>query len=147
MLQAGPEFDALAARTGLRRRRPDRASGPRRTRGDCLTITLNRPGRHNAVDRAMRDGLADALTLAAARRSVNAVELRGNGPSFCSGGDLDEFGSFPDPAPPTHPPDPQPARLGAPGADRLEVHLHGACMGAGIELPAFAGRVVAAPTP
>ncbi|RIL07464.1 MAG: enoyl-CoA hydratase, partial [Proteobacteria bacterium] len=27
--------------------------------------------------------------------------------------------------------------------DRLEAHLHGACIGAGVELAAFAGRVVA----
>ncbi len=30
-------------------------------------------------------------------------------------------------------------------ADRVTVELHGACFGSGIELPAFAGRVVAAP--
>jgi enoyl-CoA hydratase/carnithine racemase len=38
-----------------------------------------------------------------------------------------------------------PARLMASLASRTEVRLHGACMGAGIELPAFAGRVVADP--
>ncbi|MFP6795782.1 MAG: enoyl-CoA hydratase/isomerase family protein, partial [Pseudomonadales bacterium] len=27
--------------------------------------------------------------------------------------------------------------------DRIEVHVHGACIGAGIELPAFAHRVIA----
>ena len=30
-------------------------------------------------------------------------------------------------------------------ASRVSVHLHGACMGAGIELPAYAHRIVAAP--
>jgi enoyl-CoA hydratase/carnithine racemase len=71
--------------------------------------------------------------------------LSGNGPSFCSGGDLGEFGSFPDPATAhvvrlTR----SPARLAHQIADRLHVHLHGACMGAGIEVPALAGHVVAA---
>jgi enoyl-CoA hydratase/carnithine racemase len=30
-------------------------------------------------------------------------------------------------------------------ADRVTAYLHGNCIGAGIEVPAFAGRVVAAP--
>ena len=30
-------------------------------------------------------------------------------------------------------------------ADRVEAHLHGVCFGAGIELTAFAGSIVAAP--
>jgi enoyl-CoA hydratase/carnithine racemase len=38
-----------------------------------------------------------------------------------------------------------PANALAMAADRYTFHLHGACIGAGIELPAFAGRVVAKP--
>ena len=107
--------------------------------GDELRIVLNRPRRHNAVTAALRDGLAEALTLAAVDDTITAVRLSGNGPSFCSGGDLGEFGSFPDPATAhvtrlTR----SPARLAHLLADRLHVHLHGACMGAGIEVPAFA---------
>src|SRR5699024_7173542 len=30
-------------------------------------------------------------------------------------------------------------------ASRLTAHLHGTCIGAGVEVPAFAGRVLAAP--
>jgi enoyl-CoA hydratase/carnithine racemase len=30
--------------------------------------------------------------------------------------------------------------------DRVTVHLHGACIGSGIELPAFAGTVIAEPS-
>ena len=82
--------------------------------------------------------------MAASDPSIAAVRLIGAGRSFSSGGDLDEFGSFPDPATAhvtrlTR----SPARLAHLLGDRLEVHLHGACMGAGIELPAFARRVVA----
>jgi enoyl-CoA hydratase/carnithine racemase len=38
-----------------------------------------------------------------------------------------------------------PARLLAGMAERVQVELHGACIGAGIELAAFARRVVARP--
>ena len=117
----------------------DRADG-------TLTITLNRPHVHNAFSRSMRDGLAEALAVAMADDSVDRIVLRGAGPSFCSGGDLNEFGDFPDPASShlirlTR----SPARLVSRLAPRVEVRTHGSCMGAGAELPAFAGRVVAHP--
>ena len=113
---------------------------------DELHIVLNRPHRHNAVTMALRDALSEALTLAAADDSITAVHLSGNGPSFCSGGDLGEFGSFPDPAIAhvtrlTR----SPARLAHLIADKLHVHLHGSCMGAGIEVPALAHHVIADP--
>jgi enoyl-CoA hydratase len=38
-----------------------------------------------------------------------------------------------------------PGRLLAQCADRVQVRVHGACVGSGIEFPAFAGRIVAAP--
>ena len=144
VLQAGPEFTRWRAGRPLVEVAPTERPVVVEREGDVLTITLDRPGRHNAVDRALRDGLAEALTIAVVDDSVMSVELRGNGPSFCSGGDLDEFGSFPDPATAhasrlTR----SPARLAHLLADRLTVHLHGACMGAGIEVPAFAGRVIA----
>ena len=37
-----------------------------------------------------------------------------------------------------------PARYLAEHAERYTFHLHGACIGAGIELPAFAGKLLAA---
>jgi enoyl-CoA hydratase/carnithine racemase len=73
------------------------------------------------------------------------IVVRADGPSFSEGGDLDEFGTFPDPA------GAHLVRLGrslawrfAQLADRLVVGIHGAAVGSGIELPAFAGHVVAA---
>jgi enoyl-CoA hydratase/carnithine racemase len=147
LLQAGPEFAAWrAARPAPRARRE---AGPAVLVGrDAATlhITLNRPARHNAFDVAMRDELCGALELVAADGTIERVVLDGTGPSFCSGGDLDEFGSFPDPATAhvvrlTR----SAARLLSGIAERTEVHLHGACMGAGIELAAFAGRVIALP--
>ncbi|MEE9282339.1 MAG: enoyl-CoA hydratase/isomerase family protein [Myxococcota bacterium] len=144
-LQSGPEFAAwLAARQAPRRRRAD--PGPAvevRRDGDRLELRLNRPAKRNAFSCEMRDALAEALQLAVCDPSVQVV-LCGAGPSFCSGGDLDEFGSFPDPATAhairsTR----SPARLLAACAERVRVEVHGACVGAGIELPAFARQVVA----
>lgn len=114
--------------------------------GARLSVTLNRPERRNAFGRQLRDALVDALTVAVADEGIGGVVLRGAGPAFCSGGDLDEFGTAPDLAT---------AHLvrsrGGAGrlihrlGDRIEVRVHGACVGAGVELPAFAGRVVARP--
>jgi enoyl-CoA hydratase/carnithine racemase len=113
--------------------------------GDDLTITLARPARRNAVDARMRDALVDALAVAEADPHI-AVTIVGAGPSFCAGGDLDEFGTADDPA------TAHVVRVAASPAaalhrlrDRVTVRLHGACIGAGVELPAFAGAVVAAP--
>lgn len=114
--------------------------------GGVLRVTLNRPHVHNAFNAAMRDALIESFTVAAADWSVGTIALDGNGPSFCSGGDLSEFGSADDPAR---------AHLvrtaRSVGAamhrlrDRLTVNVHGSCLGAGVELPAFARRVVASP--
>ena len=64
-------------------------------------MTLNRPAVHNAFNTAMRDELVAHLRAVVADPSVAEVHLDGAGPSFCSGGDLDEFGTIPDPPPPT----------------------------------------------
>lgn len=145
MLQTGPEHQAwLAAHP--RSRRDD---GPGRVQvdrdGDRVTVVLDRPGSRNAVDAAMQAALVDAFA-AAADPSVTAVELRGNGPVFSTGGDLGEFGTLADPA------TAHLLRLSrSPGAAlhriaaRTTAYVHGACFGAGVELPAFAGRVVADP--
>lgn len=115
--------------------------------GDVLTICLNRPHRHNAINAGLRDRLCDALTLAIADDDIRRVELRGNGPSFSSGGDLDEFGSRRDPASAhlirlTR----SPARLIHRLRDRTTAFVHGATFGGGIETAAFAHRVVADPS-
>jgi enoyl-CoA hydratase/isomerase-like protein len=142
-LQAGPELAVWRASRPVRSRPPE-TDVVRCTRdGSILTITLDRPDRHNAYSREMRDGLVAALRLALADPSLHVV-LTGAGPSFSSGGDLDEFGTFPDPATAhrirlTRSAAKLMARLGG----RVEARVHGACLGAGVELAAFAGRVVA----
>jgi 2-(1,2-epoxy-1,2-dihydrophenyl)acetyl-CoA isomerase len=59
-----------------------------------LTITLNRPDVYNAINRAMHEGLAEALA-DAADPAIRAVVLTGAGRGFCSGQDLREFESLP----------------------------------------------------
>jgi enoyl-CoA hydratase/carnithine racemase len=112
---------------------------------DQLVITLNRPEQHNAYTAAMRDALVEALDLAVLDPTLQVL-LRGAGRSLCSGGDLAEFGTTPDPDT-AHDirMEQSAARRLARIADRLTVEAKGACTGAGIELAAFAQRVVAAP--
>ncbi|MBP9713184.1 MAG: enoyl-CoA hydratase/isomerase family protein [Sterolibacterium sp.] len=114
--------------------------------GDLLDIRLNRPERRNALSVDMRDALFEALQLLLADSTITRATLRGNGDCFSTGGDLDEFGSTPDPASAHAIRSLRlPSALLARCADRVECHLHGACIGAGIELPAFAQHVVASP--
>ncbi|NEB02877.1 enoyl-CoA hydratase/isomerase family protein [Streptomyces sp. SID13726] len=145
-LQGGSGFrDWLAAAP---RRTPRPATEPVRLARDGarLTVTLDRPWVRNAFDAATRDALCEALHLAVADPTLTRVDLRGNGPAFCSGGDLAEFGTSHDPAL-AHlvRVGRSPAALLQRCAPKVTAHLHGACVGAGIELSAFAGRVLAAP--
>jgi len=147
VLQAGPEFAAWRASRAPRSVAPGSEAAVVVERdGSLLHVTFNRPARHNAFSTEMRDQLFEALVLAASDASVDRVVLDGRGPSFCSGGDLDEFGSLPDPAT-AHATRlaRSAAQLLARLAPKVEARLHGACLGAGIELPAFARRVVARP--
>lgn len=143
-LQAGPEF--MAWRAGRVRKDRPRAGDPVAVarRGDALHVTLRRPSVHNALDTEMRDRLVEAFLLAALDPTVAEVHLWGEGESFCAGGDLDGFGSFPDPAT-AHLVRLQQCvgRRMADVGPRVTAHLHGACIGSGIELPAFAATVVA----
>jgi enoyl-CoA hydratase len=147
-LQGGPEHRAWLE--AERQRRPARVLPHRddlvvleRAR-DRLHIRLNSPETRNALSAVMRDALTDAFTLAAVDTSITVVEVSGAGPCFCAGGDLKEFGLTPDPAT-AHRIRLQrmPARYLLRRSDVYRFRLHGACIGAGIELPAFAGHVAA----
>jgi enoyl-CoA hydratase/carnithine racemase len=145
VLQSGAEFKEWRAARPVREvRRGEEPAVHVERAGGRLDLVLNRPHVRNALDRAMRDGLLGALTLAEADASITEVVLRGEGPSFCSGGDLDEFGSFTDPAAAhlvrvTASIGRAIAALGP----RLMAQVHGPCAGSGVELSAFAARVVA----
>lgn len=54
-------------------------------------ITMNRPDRRNALDRATYQGLIDALAAADADAAVRAVVLTGAGGCFTSGNDIKDF--------------------------------------------------------
>jgi enoyl-CoA hydratase/carnithine racemase len=149
-LQAGPEFARWLADRGPATV-PDIADPIQAHRdGDTVLIAFNRPQRHNAFSTDARAALLEALAVAQLDSSVDQVVLTGNGPSFCSGGDLDEFGTFTDPASahlartrysPALALDAITARLGA--ACRAQVH--GRVLGSGLEMAAFCGRIEAAP--
>ncbi|MGH3561322.1 MAG: enoyl-CoA hydratase/isomerase family protein [Mycobacterium sp.] len=150
MLQSGPEFARWLAERGPAELPdiPDPVLVERD--GNTLRITFNRPQRHNAFSTDMRAALLEALDVARLDPSIDEVVLSGNGPSFCSGGDLAEFGTFADPASAhlartRHSPalllDELTARLGA--VCRSEVH--GQVLGSGLEMAAFCGRVVCRP--
>ena len=96
-LQSGNEFAAWLQRRGpaTAPALPDPVMADRD--GNTLHIRFNRPARHNAFSNDARAALLDALDVARYDTSVEEVILSGNGPSFCSGGDLAEFGSFTDP--------------------------------------------------
>jgi len=146
VLQSGPEFAAWRATRPVRTPGTD---GPRvrlERLGSCLRVTLTRPDRRNALDAQMRDELMEGLSVAVADPSVARLELRGEGPAFSAGGDLDEFGRRADPST-AHLVRLQrsPAGMLALLSARTTVYLHGAAVGSGIELAAFARTVVAEP--
>lgn len=108
--------------------------------GDVLKIVLTRPKKRNALSAAMRDGLCDALGLAALDPGIARAELSGEGENFCAGGDFQEFGSAGDLA------SAHVLRVTASAAlaahrvrDRLHVGGHGAIVGGGLEIAAAAG--------
>ena len=109
-----------------------------------LTLLLDRPHAHNAIDRPLRDALFDAFTVAALDPDITAIRWRAVGRVFSTGADLAEFGTTPDPAQahairlrtlPAWP------LLRRPGI--LDVHVQGGCVGSGLELAAFAVRLTA----
>lgn len=150
VLQAGPEFTRwLAARgpaTVAEGNDPVLVSRDQ----DTLRLRLNRPQRHNALSNAMRAGLLDGLAVALLDDSVTEVVLSGAGPSFCSGGDLAEFGGFTDVgsahlARTRYSPALALAALTARLGSRCRAEIHGQVLGSGLELAAYCGSVRAHP--
>ncbi len=145
-LQQGAEFRQwLATRAPIAT--PPAEAGPAvdtRRDGDQVQLILNRPLQHNAMSVEMRDALVEALQWIRIDDSVTRVRISARGRCFSTGGELAEFGSTPDPAT-AH----AVRSLALPGrelalcADRVSVEVHGACIGSGIEFPAFAGELIA----
>ncbi len=149
-LQSGPEFARWLAERGPATvpALPDPVVAHRD--GASLHIRFNRPRRHNAFSTDARAALLEALEVALLDPDIDEVVLGGNGRSFCSGGDLAEFGSFDDPSSahlartrysPALALDAVTARLG----DACRAEVHGQVLGSGLEMAAYCGRVVSAP--
>lgn len=146
-LQAGAEFQRW--REDFVVPPPGAAADP----GEAIIVTreantvhavLNRPASRNAISLEMRDALVDVLTLVAMDADISRLQLSANGACFSVGGELREFGTAPDAATAhwvrtVH----SPARLMAKVAAKTRCRLHGACIGSGIELPAFAAYLQA----
>lgn len=145
-LLAGEEFAHWLVERPVRRPRDFSAPAVRVDRThNVFHITLARPENRNAFSAAMRDALFEALTAAQLDDTIQRIIIAGDGPVFSSGGDLTEFGTTPDVVT-AH--EIRTRRsigaLIAHLAAKTTVHVQGACVGAGVELPAFAARVVAA---
>ena len=147
-LQAGPEFARWLDQRGPAGMPVIADPVVAQRDGDALHIRFNRPQRHNAFCTDARAALLEALSVAQLDPSVTGIVLSGNGPSFCSGGDLAEFGTFADPASAhlartRHSPalalDALTVRLGR--ACRAQVH--GRVLGSGLEMAAFCGWIEA----
>jgi enoyl-CoA hydratase/carnithine racemase len=146
-LQAGPEFRrwlGSAPRVTATPEPAGRLPVLIERQGPHLNLRLNRPERRNALSVGMRDALFEALELAIADRSITGVTISGAGASFSAGGELAEFGSAPDPATAHAVRSTRsiPALLGR-CADRLTFRVHGAAVGAGVEMAAFGRRIEA----
>ncbi|NOX50897.1 MAG: enoyl-CoA hydratase/isomerase family protein [Gammaproteobacteria bacterium] len=111
---------------------------------NTLVLTLNRPHVHNAYNEALKDALCEALQIALIDPQISSLLMKGNGDSFCAGGDLTEFGTAQDAAL-AHLS--RMARSAGALLSNSNCHttaeLHGACIGAGIEIPAFANHISA----
>ena len=113
--------------------------------GPVLRVVIDGP-QLNTIDRGLRDGLYEAFSIAALDPDITRVELRSVGRVFSIGADLAEFGTTRDPATAhqirclTLPAHPLSRRAGI-----VDVYIQGACIGAGLEMAAFAGRITASP--
>lgn len=145
-LQSGAEFARWLGERGPAR--PDRRAELARVRtgadGNTSTVTLTRRDRANSLDARARMELLEAFTALA--HTDGPVLWQGDGPHFCAGADLSDFGRVASPAEAhmirmRHNLPLAAARLGG----RMTVRVHGACVGAGMELSSFAHRVVAHP--
>ena len=54
-----------------------------------MSVTIDRPGVHNALDGSSVSAMSAAIREGDARDEVRVVVIRGSGPTFCAGADLD----------------------------------------------------------
>lgn len=116
-----------------------------RLEGGAATLTLSRPERRNALDRALVGDLGEAVRQAR-RDDARVVVLRADGPAFCVGGDVMGFGAAEDPGELV---DDLAEGLHRVVGDLTDLEavvvsvVHGAAAGAGVPLAAAADLVLA----
>jgi methylglutaconyl-CoA hydratase len=71
------------------------------TAGGVRTLTLDRPDRRNALNAQLIAELTGALADVAADPDIRVILLRGDGPDFCAGADLDSLRQIAESADPT----------------------------------------------
>jgi enoyl-CoA hydratase len=113
--------------------------------GEVARIFLNRPEKANALTSAMLEALAQAIASLAQDAELRLVVVGGHGRTFCGGADVDELrGLTPETAPPflsrIHEVCKALRGLPVPAIARL----HGAVIGAGLEIAAACDLRVAA---
>lgn len=112
--------------------------------GSQVEGLLNRAELRNSITVEMRDAWVEMLELLEIDNSISNLTIRGSGSCFSTGGELAEFGSAPNPATAHWVRSVRsPARMMQKLNARVTCYVHGACIGSGIELPAFASKVVA----
>jgi enoyl-CoA hydratase/carnithine racemase len=105
--------------------------------GDIATVTLNRPDRLNALDRAMWQRLAALMAEIAGDTAIRCAIVRGAGSAFGAGADVAEFATERDtPAKAAAYAEIMGAALNALRDCPMPTvaQIHGACAGAGLEI-------------
>jgi len=111
-------------------------------RDHVAVLTLNRPERHNALNRRGYEEFEAGFLAAQADPDVRCVVITGADPAFCAGEDVKEMMGAPPPPPPPLPvvrSPPTPAAMAALNCDRPVIAaVNGAAVGWGMEITLFA---------
>ncbi|HKW84407.1 MAG TPA: enoyl-CoA hydratase/isomerase family protein [Burkholderiaceae bacterium] len=122
------------------------------TRGAFVHATLAAPATRNALSDAMVASLGEAITLAEASPATRALVIRGDGGTFCAGGDFGRFRELIAASAPRDAPDPIATFNRGFGALLERLHgcavatiavVEGAAMGGGVGLAAACDFVLA----
>ena len=146
-VQQGPEFKSWLAEY-----KPGKTideSGPpilTEIEDQTLTIILNRPKNYNAIGTEMRDALCEVLDMAVTHGSCETINITGKGKTFSIGGAIQKFGEVTDPATAHWIRSLRlPATRLAQLSDKLNIHVNGAAIGAGVEMAAFGKHITCSP--
>ena len=109
------------------------------TEGGIATVTLSNPP-VNALNQAIREGLADAIARIEADPAIRGAVLCGAGGSFIAGADIREFGQ-----PPQDPSLPDVVRMLDAATKPWVAAIEGVALGGGLEVALGCSHRVAAP--